>query len=239
MQLYSIITNAKTNCFMRFNPFNIIHKALRALMYDTDLTLQQTYFADVEEAETALAKVNAVVEQFERHAYHEDNFVLPAIQSFAPQMVEAFEHEHVEDNAIGECLKHLINVFEATKNDEERLYAGSAITKTFREFMVFNLNHMAKEELEITHVLWQHYTDQQLIEMNAKLSASIPAEEKAFTSKWMMRAINRVDAIGWLNGVKHSAPKHVFQSLVALAEAEMPAPLSEAVQEAVLGYEMA
>jgi hemerythrin-like domain-containing protein len=224
---------------MRFNPFNIIHKALRALMYNTDLTLQQTYFADVEEAETALAKVKAVVEQFERHAYHENNFVLPAIQSFAPQMVEDFDHEHVEDNALGERLKHLLNVFEATQNDEERLYAGSAITKAFREFMVFNLNHMAKEELEITQVLWSHYTDQELIEMNAKLSASIPVEEKAFTAKWMMRAINKVDAIGWLNGVKQSAPQHVFESLVALAEAELPVHLSEAVLDAVLGYEMA
>lgn len=32
----------------------MIHKAFRAMMYDTALTLQQTYFADVEEAESAL-----------------------------------------------------------------------------------------------------------------------------------------------------------------------------------------
>jgi hypothetical protein len=223
---------------MRFNPFNIIHKALRALMYDTDLTLQQTYLADVEEADVALAKVKAVVHQFERHAYHEDNFVLPAIQSFAPQLVEDFEHEHVEDIALGECLKHLINVFESTQTNEERLYAGSAIIKTFRDFMVFNLNHMVKEEVEVNHVLWQHFTDEELITMNGKLSASIPAEEKAFTSKWMMRAINKVDAIAWLTGVKQTAPAHVFQALVALAAAEMPSHLSEVVQEAVLGYEM-
>jgi hemerythrin-like domain-containing protein len=224
---------------MRFNPFNMIHKALRALLYNTDVTLQQTYFADVEEAEAALVKVKAVVNQFERHAYHEDNFVLPAIQSFAPQMVENFEHEHIEDNALGECLKHLVNVYEAAETDGERLYAGSAIIKTFRDFLVFNLNHMAKEEIEVNQVLWQHYTDQQLIEMNAKLSATIPAEEKAFTAKWMMRSINKVEAIAWLNGVRQTAPQHVFQSLVDLAEKEMPHHLSEVVQEAVLGYEMA
>ena len=38
----------------RFNIFNQIHKALRAMLYDTSLTLQQTYFGDAEEAETAL-----------------------------------------------------------------------------------------------------------------------------------------------------------------------------------------
>ena len=39
----------------RYNGFTIIHKALRAMLYDSALTLQQTYFAD-DKAEVALQK---------------------------------------------------------------------------------------------------------------------------------------------------------------------------------------
>lgn len=86
---------------LRFNSFNMIHKALRAMLYDTALTLQQTDFTDAMEAETALSKVEDVIHQFEQHAHHEDTFMLPAIEKFAPQVVEDFEKEHVEDLELG------------------------------------------------------------------------------------------------------------------------------------------
>ncbi len=38
---------------LRFNAFNMIHKALRATLYDSALTLQQTYFANAGEAAEA------------------------------------------------------------------------------------------------------------------------------------------------------------------------------------------
>jgi len=72
----------------RYNGFTLIHKALRALLYDAALTLQQTYFADIEEAEPAIEKVETVLFLFERHAHHEDRFVLPAIVTYEPRLVE-------------------------------------------------------------------------------------------------------------------------------------------------------
>ena len=91
----------------RVNPFNMIHKALRALLYDTALSLQQTYFADSNESEVALAKIEAVIHQFEQHAYHEDTYVFPAVEAYNPQLAEAFESEHEEDHAHGACVTHL------------------------------------------------------------------------------------------------------------------------------------
>ncbi|MGZ8518493.1 MAG: hypothetical protein ACXWWD_14145, partial [Chitinophagaceae bacterium] len=78
----------------RFNIFNQIHKALRAMLYDTSLALQQTHFADAEESETALEKVGMAVDVFDKHAAHEDNFILQAIQQYEPSLADAFEQEH-------------------------------------------------------------------------------------------------------------------------------------------------
>src|SRR3954471_18387171 len=130
----------------RYNSFNLIHKALRALMYDTALTLQQTYFADVSEAEIALTKVETVIYYFEQHAHHEDKFMLPAVEAFEPALVEELEKEHVKDIQLGNKLKTLVNVFRSVELDEERINCGSCLNKAFRDFMVFNIDHMAKEE---------------------------------------------------------------------------------------------
>ncbi len=222
----------------RYNSFNMIHKALRAMMYDTALTLQQTYFADAEEAETAIEKVETVIENFEQHAHHEDTFMLPAIEAFAPQVVESFEKEHVEDIAIGNRMKTLVTIFHSLETNEERVNCGSALNKTFRDFMVFNITHMAKEEIEINQVLWKHYTDAELHELNARLIASIPPQKMMVTAKWMLGSVNKIEATDWLKGVKQTAPSFVFNALHQMAETELPAQFRAEVLDAVMESEM-
>lgn len=218
----------------RFNTFNMIHKALRAMLYDTALTLQQTWFGNEDEAKTALRKVETVIAQFEQHAHHEDNFVLPMITAYEPELVEEFEKEHVEDHRIGEQLVHLVNIFHAATGEEERIVAGSGVAKAFMDFMVFNLQHMAKEERVLNPVLWSYYSDEQLLQMNARIVASIPTPEKAVTSQWMMRGISNQEAIQWLKAVKQSAPEQEFQVLWSLADSELPVHRRIEVKERVL-----
>jgi hypothetical protein len=218
----------------RYNTFNMIHKALRALLYDTALSLQQTYFADASEAESALQKVATVIHQFEQHAHHEDAHILPAIHTFEPQLVEEFEKEHEADGALGERLKQLLNIFRATTLAEERIIAGSAIVKAFNDFLIFNLEHMAKEESVLNQALWAHYTDEQIMEINQQIVSSIPEEEKAISSKWMMRGINKMEAISWLKAMKQQAPEPVFLSVYSLVRSELPMHLRIEVQESIM-----
>ena len=218
----------------RFNPFNMIHKALRALLYDTALTLQQTYFADSAEAEAALQKVEMALHQFEQHAHHEDTFILPAITYYNPWLANEFEKEHVEDGNLSNKLKHLLNIFRATTLAEEKEIAGSAIYKAFTEFLVFNLQHMAKEEIVLNQALWQHYTDAELIQLNQTIVANILPEEKAVSAKWMMRGINKNEAINWLKMTKANAPEPEFWNLYSLTKRKLPVYRRIEVQEGTL-----
>lgn len=222
----------------RYNSFNMIHKALRAMMYDTALTLQQTYFANVEESGIALSKVETIINELEQHAYHEDTFMLPAIEAFEPQLVEEFEKEHVADIEIGNRLTTLLNIYRSLETSEERINCGSCISKSFRDFMVFNIEHMAKEEIEINRVLWTNYTDQELLELNGRLTASIPPEQKMVAAKWMLRSINKAEAITWLKAVKQTSPSFVFEALYQMAETELPEQTRSAVLEAVMEEEL-
>ncbi len=221
----------------RFNPFNMIHKALRALLYDTALGLQQTYFGDAAEAETALQKIELVLKQFEQHAHHEDTYILPAITYHNPWMALEFEREHAEDGKLSAQLQHLLNICRAAAKPEDRLMAGSAICKAFTEFLVFNLQHMAKEELVLNQVLWKHYTDAEIMQLNLTIVANVPAEEKAVTAQWMMRGINNVEAIQWLKTMKRKAPEADYWNVYALTKTELPIYRRIEVQEAVLEHE--
>ncbi|HKZ67518.1 MAG TPA: hemerythrin domain-containing protein [Chitinophagaceae bacterium] len=207
----------------RFNIFNQIHKALRAMLYDTSLTLQQTYFADAEEAETSLEKVRMTVDVFDEHAAHEDHFVLPAIQQYEPSLVDAFEQEHEKDHALSERIRGLIIVYHHAIKTEVKIETGEAINKAFIEFMIFNLQHMAKEETVLNKVLWRYYSDAEIMAINQRIVASIPPEETAVASAWMMRGMSNAEISGWLKAVEKNAPEAMFTQLFSIAEKELPA----------------
>jgi len=216
----------------RYNAFLMIHKALRAMLYDAALTIQQTDFTEITEAEVALEKLENVLYCFEQHAHHEDHFILPAIEQHEPELVATFEGEHVEDAMLGNRLKNLVNIYRNASFAEERINAGSAISKNFVEFMVFNLEHMAKEEIVLNNALWLHYSDVEILKIQQRLVASIPAHEAAASAVWMLKGGNNRDIVGWMAGVKNNAPAFVFEQLLTMAKAELSEPRSNIIASA-------
>jgi hypothetical protein len=212
----------KLDDMSRFNTFNQVHKALRAMLYDTALTLQQTYFGDPEEAETALEKVRIIVDVFDQHAAHEDKFILPAVQQYEPSIVDIFEQEHDKDHALAESLRGLLIVYKYAMLAGVKIETGQAINKAFIEFMIFNLEHMAKEEIVLNKVLWRYYSDAEIMAINQRIVASIPQAELAVTSAWMIRGMSNTEISNWLKAVEKNAPAHLFAQLFAIAEKELP-----------------
>ena len=222
----------------RYNAFYLIHKGLRAMLYDAALTLQQTDFADISEATPALAKMNDVLFAFDQHAHHEDSFIIPAVEAYEPEIAASFEQEHQEDHRLGSRLKNLLIIYENHFSAEERIVCGSAIMKSFTEFLVFNLEHMAKEEMLLNHALWRLYTDEQIKALQQRLMATISPAEMQSTSRWMMRGISATDAINWLKSVRQSSPEFVFNNLMDIAQEELSqtrfAVVREALEEAIV-----
>lgn len=206
----------------RYNIFNQIHKALRALLYDTALTLQQTSFGNADEAEAALEKVKQVLAVFDKHAACEDSNILPAIQQYEPSLTDAFEQEHVQDHVLAEKLADLVAGFEKQTLAEDRLSIGHTILHSFIAFMTFNLDHMAKEETVLNERLWRYYSDAEIMALNQKIVASIPADESAFASAWMMKGMSNSEITAWLKAVQENAPESVFSNLFHIAEKELP-----------------
>jgi len=222
----------------RHNVFYLVHKGLRVMLYDAAVSLQQTDFSNRAEAAGALAKINDVLYTFDNHARHEDSFIIPAVAIYEPETAESFEKEHVEDHRLANRLKNLLVIYDNAFFAEERSVCGSAIVRAFTEFLVFNLNHMAKEEELLNQALWEHYTDEQIIAKHQQLLASIAPDEMQAVVKWMMRGISNADMIEWLKNVKQTSPEFVYNNLLDIAAAEISelrfAFIQDALEEEVI-----
>lgn len=204
----------------RYNSFNIIHKGLRASLYQTALQLQQTDFTDAEAAEEASNKVREIVMLFEGHAHKEDTFILPAIQVYEPSVVAVFEAEHVEDERLGNELIAALDKLSAATEFLEKIIAGRELNEAFVAFTAFNLQHMAKEEDILNKILWRYYSDDEIKNISAKIAASVEPWIMDFYATWMLRGVNDLEATEWIKAVERGMHEVVFQSLLQKAEKE-------------------
>jgi hemerythrin-like domain-containing protein len=207
--------------FMRYNTFYQIHKALRTMLYETAIELQRTDFDNEEESAEALTKIENVVNFFDKHAHHEDTLVFPAVEKYEPSVVDAFEQEHIKDHELGARLRMLIAMFDSVENDEDKIQLGSAIRKSFVDFLTFNLEHMAKEEDIINNLLWRYYTDDEIRAIEYQIVSKQTLEATAVASKWMLRGLSNQEITRWLKLVEKDAPEVVFNNLFSMAEKEL------------------
>ncbi len=217
----------------RYNIFYQVHKGLRELLYQTASRLQQTDFIQQEEADEILAQINEVLDLFDKHAHTEDNFVLSAIEEKEPAVANMFEAEHVMDHALANRLRSLVNMFHHTVSTDERNELASAIRFSYIEFMVFNLNHMGKEESELNLLLWKHFSDETLHGITQQILSHLSPDAMLRFSRWMLRGLSNTEIIAWLKQVKNSAPDAAFNGMLQMAEKELPVQRWSLVQEGI------
>lgn len=206
---------------MRINIFNQIHKGLRALLYESSLLLQQTDFLDDQEMQTAVTRITMVADLFDDHAHHEDKFILPAIQEHEPSIVDAFEREHAMNIKLTRALKNCLQALQMA-SPVVRPEMANVLYKTFVQFMVFNLEHMSKEETILNKILWRYYSDGEILAIQKNILASLTPWSATNGSRWMMRGLNNPEIVGWFKSIEESASEAAFQKLFAIAERELP-----------------
>lgn len=215
----------------RYNIFYLVHKGLRQMLYQTASHLQQTDFTNTEETGSLLQQIADVLDLFDEHANTEDHFVLPAIETYEPAAVQLFEEEHEQDHTLSNRIRALLNMFHHAVSSDEKNEMGSAIRLAFSEFLVFNIQHMAKEERLLNNFLWQHYTDEQLESVTQQILAHLPPDIIMKNNAWMMRALSNNEITGWLKKIKNQAPEPIFEKMIRLAEKELAPNRWRTVQE--------
>ena len=207
----------------RYNIFYLIHKGLRAALYETALKLQQNDFNAKEETEEVLNKVKEIVMLFEGHAVKEDRFIFSAIASYEPSVVAAFEEEHETNALLAQELHAAIGTVNKSRSLGEKIVSGRKLTEHFVHFMVFNLQHMEKQEAGINKILWRYYSDEEIRSIGAQISQATPPWIQEFYATWMLRGINNTEAISWIKAIERGSSPLVFQTLLQKAEQEWPA----------------
>ncbi len=197
----------------RFNLYAGIHKALRAMMTDTLLTVGRADPTDAADMNLAATRVVELMDLCASHVAHENNFVHPALQARCPGVCEPVAQDHEGH------LRHIAHLRDAAQSllkteASEREPLLQALYLALALFVADNFQHMHAEETVHNSALWAAYSDAELIAIHDALLATIEPAEMMLVMRWMLPQLNAPERLGVMQGMRAGAPAPVFEGML-------------------------
>jgi hypothetical protein len=166
---------------MRHNILNPIHKTLRAKLYETALTAQQTNFLDEQEVKNVFNKIESTLSVFEMHSAYERRFIHPLTDFFNHDITRRFNEKHIEGIALAGNVKLTIDTFKDCILSIDNTKNAKSILDALETFVVFNLILFEREEILLNEILWDHYSYEEIEQIEGKMNASLLSSELTLT----------------------------------------------------------
>ena len=216
----------------RFDLFTSIHKAIRAMVYETGRALQTADFADGVSAAGAVGQLEPVLVLLAEHHETEEEFVFPVVVPFEPALVGELQAQHQEVERLLGAVRGALGAVTSVDSGS-RVGAGVELNRRYNELAAFYLQHLAHEEVTILPATWEHFDDGQLIAIQGSIMASRSPEHLMQTLGWMFKGLNRTELVGVLSGAKATMPPPALDAITNLGAATMDPAAWEAVRRQV------
>jgi hypothetical protein len=216
----------------RLNIYNPIHKALRAFMSDSLHRSGRVDASDAADVAASLHQLRSLLGFMRGHLKHESEFVHTAMEKRAPGSTGTAEADHVHHLSDIANLEMLCDLVEASRPAARAVQLGH-LHRALSVFVGENLVHMNMEETANNAVLWAHYSDEELMQIERSIVATIAPEEMAFSMQWMIPALNPQERAALFLGMRAGAPAPVFAGLLQMATGMLDEDDSRKLEQAL------
>lgn len=202
----------------RFDLYGPVHKGLRAFLADT---VQRFGCVDVEDADQlqeTCAQALDLLELLRSHVDHEDEHIRPLLERCRPGASEQATTEHVEHRHLLESLATEVRGLLAAPSYP----AADALYQGLADLMAENLEHMRLEDLGYQAVLWQHYSDAELMALDGRIVSGLSPKEMMLFLRWMIPAISPPQRLRLMLALR-AAPEMVQAAVARLAQQHLSA----------------
>ena len=202
--------------FHRLDIYRFIHKGMRLCMSDTLTRVGSTDPDDADACDAMLAQVRELLVLCEGHLDKENTYVHPAMEARKPASSVRIADDHVRHEEDLRAL-HALVVDVDMSIGAERAENMHTLYRVLGAFVGENLLHMQVEETAHNAVLWEAYSDAELMAIEHAIVESLTPVQKFAIMRWMLPALNAGERAILLGGIRETAPPHVFDAMLAIA----------------------
>ncbi|MDP3469556.1 MAG: hemerythrin domain-containing protein [Daejeonella sp.] len=201
----------------RVNVYAFPHKGLRNALSQVALLAGNSDYSDPEDLEVLKASASDLFNLLNLHAHSEDDFVLPALEAKVKGSTAENTEEHELLEKIVAELEVQINSISIVSGSEK----GIAFYEALTDFQSKYLAHMALEEGEILSLIWEYFTDQDLIQMHHKIMETFSPDQVLRWFKYILPALNPMERLKIMEGFKAAVPTEFFESVMDMLSSSM------------------
>lgn len=204
----------------RFDIYAGVHKGLRRFMSDTLVAVGRMDVHDADEVAGTVAQVRGLLEFCLEHLHAENQFLHPAMEARRPGSAGATAKDHDGHLQAIERLEFDVRGVERAQPDAR----GGAALRLYRRLGLFvaeNLEHMNVEETANNATLWATHTDEELVEIQQAIVASVSPAMLAAFLRWAVPAMTPAERAGLFTGMQAGAPRAVFERMLATARSHL------------------
>jgi len=204
----------------RHDVYGNIHKALRAMMFDTLQRVGTLDVTDDDDMARTLGQAERLLAHLTSHLEHEDEFVHPALEACSPGASVVTADAHAEHRGSIAALAAEISALRSAAAAERSL-RSARLYRHLALFVADNLQHMHIEETAHNTLLWAACTDAELQALTGRIVAHLQPQIMAEALDWMAASLNPAELAELFGGIQLQAPPEAFRSLLEIARSRL------------------
>ncbi len=199
------------------NIYGFPHKGLRNLLSQVSLLSGNTDYSNAVSLEKLKDLTTELVTLLDLHVHSEEDVLLPALEVKVPgstrENVEEHEQLEKEIKDFDEKMKNI--TVDSTPDSGVKFY------ESVYNFHSKYIAHMAMEESEINPVIWANLADEELMELQGQIMASLSPDNIMMWFKYIVPALNPFERTIILGGFKENAPAEFFDQVLNMLKEYM------------------
>jgi len=195
------------------------HKGIRNFLSQLSLQAGATDYADQAAVEALKQHFEEICVLLEEHAASENNFILPALEARVPGSAAHDEADHEELHQLQDSLAgKLGQILNSSMPEQQARRLGYEFYQGLSRLHAAHLEHMLEEETVTQSLMWQHFTDEELLQINGQIIRSIAPGIMLIWMKYILAAQAPSERVQLLGGLQANAPAPFFQQVMEVAK---------------------
>ena len=213
----------------RYSIYRPMHKAMRNLLFSTSLKVGLADFGDDADVDEVLEAVDRMISLLREHRENEDRFVHPPAESRIPGITEKFVEDHDEDIDLSDEVQGIARQILGARG-ADRVGLGIELHEKLNSYIGVYLGHLHREETVLQQVLWDNFTDEELVGIEMEIVASVPQDVMADFLTEFCSTYSAEEIAPILGNIKANAPAEFAAFALKTAERNLPLRSWEKVQ---------
>jgi hypothetical protein len=199
------------------------HKGIRNIFSMVLVSAGSIDYSNKEKVSGLFDTCTFFFELLETHSKDENTFMLSELEKKVPgsSAHDMAEHEEIEAEQL-KLEKMLDEIYSMSQAGENPDALGFKFYFELSRFQSLYFMHMIGEETETQNLLWENFTDDELISMRARIISKMEPDFLLTWTKYLIPALTPSERNQILGGMKANAPAEFFEKIMSVAEKNLP-----------------